>query len=61
MVAMVIAALVEMYRLDEKRTAGNYYDKSARDNITPCQSIDDYNPHQYQNWQSGYVSEYGLC
>ena len=54
--AMLLAAFIEVYRLSERPDAGNYYDLSARDNITPCQSIDDYNPYQYQNWQSGYVS-----
>lgn len=30
--------------------SGDYYDKSARDNISPCQNIDDYNPYNYQDW-----------
>jgi hypothetical protein len=30
--------------------AGNYYDQSAQDNISPCQNLDDYNPYNYQEW-----------
>ena len=29
---------------------GGYDDVSARDNITPCQNIDDFNPYNYQDW-----------
>ena len=31
----------------------DYYDESARNNCSPCQDIDDYNPYAYQNWASG--------
>ena len=50
---MLVAAWVEIYRLRTAPAPGNYYDESARANITPCQSIDDYNPYEYQNWQAG--------
>jgi dipeptide/tripeptide permease len=53
MLAMVCAGLIEMYRLKEKRDAGGYFDTSARDNISPCQNIDDYNPKEYQKWDAG--------
>eukprot|EP01040_Poterioochromonas_malhamensis_P014576 gene14576-16151_t len=51
--AMLIAAVVEIARLEYAPAAGNYYDKSARDNITPCQSIDDFNPYRYQDYLAG--------
>lgn len=50
---MLIAAVVEIARLEYAPAAGNYYDKSARDNITPCQSIDDFNPYRYQDYLAG--------
>lgn len=51
--AMVVAGLVEIYRMDQRPAAGNYFDNSAKDNISPCQDIDDYNPYQYQKWEAG--------
>lgn len=51
--AMVMAALIELYRLKEAPTAGDYYDQSARDNISPCRNLDDYDPYQYQQWYHG--------
>ncbi|RYY73467.1 hypothetical protein EON63_20030 [archaeon] len=39
---------IYLYRKRLAPPAGDYYDSSARDNITPCQSIDDYNPYRYQ-------------
>jgi hypothetical protein len=48
LLAMVIAAIVEKARLDNAPTAGDYYDVNARNNISPCQSLDDYNPLRYQ-------------
>ena len=53
--AMAVAGLVEMLRQSEKATAGGYMDVSARDNISPCQDVDDYNPYQYQQWEAGEV------
>lgn len=55
LLAMVVAALVEIYRLQMKPEAGDYYDKSARDNISPCHDIDDYDPYMYQDWEAGKV------
>lgn len=46
--SMLAAAFVEIARLQYKAKAGNYYDAAARDNITPCQNIDDFNPYNYQ-------------
>jgi peptide/histidine transporter 3/4 len=51
--AMVVAALIELYRLQQAPSAGDYYDQSARDNISPCRNIDDYDPYQYQQWYHG--------
>eukprot|EP01038_Epipyxis_sp_PR26KG_P011667 gene11667-15622_t len=53
MLAMIVAALVEIYRQSLAPEPGYYDDVSARNNISPCQSIDDYNPYQYQDWQAG--------
>jgi hypothetical protein len=39
---------LSIYNPDFEFAAGDYYDESARNNITPCQSLDDYNPYQYQ-------------
>eukprot|EP00604_Paraphysomonas_vestita_P001050 CAMPEP_0174822468 /NCGR_PEP_ID=MMETSP1107-20130205/15903_1 /TAXON_ID=36770 /ORGANISM="Paraphysomonas vestita, Strain GFlagA" /LENGTH=222 /DNA_ID=CAMNT_0016041413 /DNA_START=1139 /DNA_END=1804 /DNA_ORIENTATION=- len=50
---MVVAALVEYYRMSQKADPGDYYDKDARDNITPCKNIDDYDPYEYQKWKAG--------
>jgi solute carrier family 15 (peptide/histidine transporter), member 3/4 len=52
-IGMLVATGVEEYRLSTAPIAGDYYDVAARDNITPCQSIDDYNPYQYQSWEAG--------
>ena len=57
--AMAVAGLVEMLRQSEKATAGDYTDEAARDNISPCQNLDDYNPFQYQQWDAGEVSYKG--
>jgi hypothetical protein len=51
--AMVVAAIVEICRLKYAGEPGNYYDLNARDNITPCQNIDDYNPYLYQDYLAG--------
>jgi hypothetical protein len=53
LLSMVLAALVEYYRLSEKAEPGDYYDKDARDNITPCRNLDDFNPYEYQKWEAG--------
>mmetsp|Transcript_14339 Transcript_14339/g.21483 ORF Transcript_14339/g.21483 Transcript_14339/m.21483 type:complete len:625 (-) Transcript_14339:227-2101(-) len=51
--AMVVAGLVEMYRLKEAPEAADYSSHSARDNISPCRDIYNYNPHKYQAWYDG--------
>ncbi len=51
--AMITAAIVEINRRNLAPSPGNYYDTYARDHISPCQNIDDYDPYQYQSWQSG--------
>jgi solute carrier family 15 (peptide/histidine transporter), member 3/4 len=48
--AMVVAGLIELYRIQQAPSAGNYYDTSARDNISPCRNIDNYDPYKYQDW-----------
>ena len=53
MLAMVVAGCVEISRKQLAPTEGNYYDKNARDHISACQSIDDYNPYEYQQWYAG--------
>jgi hypothetical protein len=58
--SMVVAGLVEMYRLENKAEPGDYYDISARDNISPCQDIDNYNPYQFQKWEYGDVSQLNI-
>jgi hypothetical protein len=50
---MVVAGIVEICRLKYAGEPGNYYDLNARDNITPCQNIDDYNPYRYQDYLAG--------
>jgi peptide/histidine transporter 3/4 len=52
-IAMVVAALIETYRMNQAPSAGDYYDSSAVDNISPCRNIDDYNPYRYQKWYAG--------
>jgi hypothetical protein len=51
---MFVAAGIEKYRIESAPPPGNYYDEAARNNITPCQNLNDYNPYQYQqvclNW-----------
>eukprot|EP00981_Chlorochromonas_danica_P006086 scaffold1282_cov195-Ochromonas_danica.AAC.5 len=56
LLGVVIAGGVEIGRKAYSPPAGNYYDTSARDNITPCQSIDDFNPYNYQSWSSNSTS-----
>jgi hypothetical protein len=50
---MIVAALIELYREQESPAAGGYMDVAARNNISPCRSVDDYNPYQYQQWYNG--------
>lgn len=53
MIAMLLAAVLENFRIAYAPAPGDWYDVSARANITPCQSIDDYNPVQYQAFMDG--------
>lgn len=53
MCAMLLAALIEVYRLKEAPEAGDYYSESARDNISPCRDIDNFDPYKYQSWLAG--------
>lgn len=53
MAAMVFAALLELYRQSETPTAGGYNDAAAKANMSPCRSIDNFNPYQYQEWAAG--------
>jgi hypothetical protein len=56
--AMVVAGLIEVYRRNNAPTPGGYADESARENISPCHSVDDYNPYEYQQWESGQLVRY---
>lgn len=51
--AMVVAAFIEIYRLKNAPEAGDWYDVSARDNISPCRDIDNYDPYKYLSWLEG--------
>lgn len=53
MIAMLIAALVEYYRLQKAAEPHDYYNEEARNNITPCQDINDYNPYEYRSYIAG--------
>jgi dipeptide/tripeptide permease len=48
--AMCVAAIVEVARIAYSPSQGNYYDVAARDNFTPCQSIRDYDPYTFQSY-----------
>lgn len=49
-VSMIAAAIIEVYRKRYSPTQGNYYDIYARNNISPCRDIYDYNPYEYVQW-----------
>jgi peptide/histidine transporter 3/4 len=51
--AMIMAALIEVYRMQNVPANAYYEDQSARDNISPCRNIDNYNPYKYQEWYAG--------
>lgn len=53
MAAMFMAAIIENVRIQYNPANGNYYDQAARDNISPCKNIDNYNPFEYQDWVAG--------
>ena len=50
---MVAAAFLELYRLHHAPAPGNYFDLAARNNISPCQNIDNFNPYLYSDWYAG--------
>lgn len=49
--AMAMAALIEVFRLKMSPSDG-YYD-DAKDNISPCQDIYNFDPYKYQKWYAG--------
>lgn len=53
LLAMIMAALIELYRLNDSPASGDYNDVAARNNISPCRNIDDYNPNLYAQWYNG--------
>ena len=52
-IAMICAAVIETYRRAYVHVEGDYYNESARDNISPCKNLDDFNPYEYQRWYVG--------
>lgn len=56
--AMVIAAVVEVARVKAAPASCTYLDcdDTARNNISPCQNIDNYNPLLYQDYLQGSAS-----
>lgn len=57
--AMIVAALVEIYRLKEAPNEVYYINAttSEKDNISPCRNIDNYNPQNYIDWYNGLDSD----
>ena len=55
--AMVVAGLIEMYRMNEAPDSGTYDDDYAESHISPCRNIDDYDPYRYQKWKAGEVDD----
>lgn len=53
MCAMVVAGFIEMYRLQNAPEAAGWDNEAARDNISPCRDIDNYDPYKYQSWVAG--------
>lgn len=39
MLAMIVAGLVEMYRMQKAPESGDYYDDNAKDHISPCRYV----------------------
>lgn len=52
-VAMIMAALIEIYRMQNVPKEGNYWDVDARNNISPCKNVDNYDPNKYVEWAQG--------
>ena len=51
--AMFVAGLVEYSRRAQAQPKGLYSDVNARNNISPCASIEDYNPNEFLLWEQG--------
>lgn len=51
--AMLISALVEYARMEYAPSPAGYESQNARDNISHCRDIDDFNPYLYQQWYAG--------
>ena len=56
LLSMIVASIVEQYRLKYSPERAWYEDQAARDNISPCHAIEDYSPGRYQQWEAGTVS-----
>ena len=54
-IAMLVAASIEEYRLHEAPPDAYYISSTSaeRDNISPCRSLDNYNPNIYVQWWQG--------
>jgi len=52
-VAMVVAALIELWRKQESPSDCTYLDSGCKDNMTPCRNSDDYDGYKYQEWYAG--------
>lgn len=57
--AMIVAALIEIYRMDHAPPEVTYREATPaeRDNISPCRNIDDYDPYKYAEWLDGTNSD----
>ena len=53
LLSMIVAAVIEQARYENRREPGGYTDDSARSHISPCHDIDDYDPYQYQRSLAG--------
>ena len=55
LLAMLTSGVVEVFRLQLAPPAGGYL-SPARNNISPCRNIDNYNPYKYQEYYEGLTS-----
>ena len=55
--AMFVAGLVEYSRRAQAQPKGLYSNSDARNNISPCANIDDYNPNEYLLWEQGGIED----
>jgi peptide/histidine transporter 3/4 len=51
--AMLVAGLIELYRVQEAPSDCNWQDSGCKDNMTPCRNSDDYDGAKYQDWYAG--------